>query len=75
MWERDSPGPVETQVGTTVTKSRLRPRWGNQSHQHQLRPKCGAKLSCPGEAKVGNRVTMSHDARWEKSHKVQTRPK
>ena len=60
MWEREATGQGETQVGTTVTRSRLRPRWGDQSHQDQLRPKCGAKLSCPGEAQVGNRVTMSH---------------
>ena len=60
MCERESPGPGETQVETTVTRSRLRPRWGDQIHQEQLRPKSGAKLSCPGEAQVGNRVTMSH---------------
>ena len=60
MWERESPGPGETQLRTTVTRSRLRTRRGDQSHQDQLRPKCGAKLSCPGEAQVGKRVTMSH---------------
>ena len=59
MWE-ESPGPGETPVGTTVTRSRLRPTWGDQIHQDQLRPKCGAKLSYPGEAQLGNRVTMSH---------------
>ena len=60
MWEQESPGPGETQVGTTVTRSRLRPTWGDQIHQDQLRAKCGAKLSYPGEAQLGNRVTMSH---------------
>ena len=30
MWERESPGPGETQVGTTVTRARLRPRWGTR---------------------------------------------
>ena len=38
MWERESPGPGETQVGTTVTKYRLSPRWWVQSHQDQLTP-------------------------------------
>ena len=59
-WERESPVPGETQVGTTVTSSRLRPRLGDQIHQDQLRPKCGAKLSYAFEAQVVNRLTMSH---------------
>ena len=60
MWERESQGPGETQVWMTVSRSRLRPMWGDQSHRDELRPKYGAKLSCPCEAQVRNRVKMSH---------------
>ena len=62
MWGPQSPGPGVTQVGTTVTRFSLRPRWGDQSHRDQLRPKCGAKLSCPGEAQ------------WEQSNHVPLMP-
>ena len=70
----DSPVPVEAKKESTAIMSRLTPRSGDQSHQDNLRPKCGAKLSCPGDVQVGNRVTMSHCCQVEKSHKVEKRP-
>ena len=42
---------------TRVSMSEGGPEW-IQSHHVQVRLRCGAKLSCPGEAQVGNRVTM-----------------
>ena len=42
---------------TRVSMSEGGPEW-IQSHHVQVRLRWGAKLSYPGEAQVGNRVTM-----------------
>ena len=61
MLERESPGPGEVQVGARVTRSRWSPG-GDQSHQVQMRPRCGIEYPVPNDAWVRTRVTRAMQA-------------